>query len=151
MTRRNTIEDFWNYVDIGRDDECWEWKGNIQNTGYGRFIMSGKHYLAHRFALSTVQDVPDDMNVCHKCDNPPCCNPSHLFAGTQADNVRDRDRKGRQHDKSGQLNPFSKLIECEVRFIRQSSISHKRLAEIFGVSYSTIYGIKTGQRWKHVL
>lgn len=81
------------------DDGCWEWQaGKFESSkgGYGQFHYNGKPIQAHRFAyMMFVNDIPEGMEVCHTCDNPPCVNPSHLILGTTGDNARDRDNKRR--------------------------------------------------------
>lgn len=93
---------FWPKVDkSGGQDGCWEWKGctdNTRNGGYGMFTMDYRSHRAHRIAYElTHGPIPDGLVACHHCDNPRCCNPSHLFIGTVADNNADRERKGRSN------------------------------------------------------
>jgi len=93
-----TIEErFWEKVDKKSDDECWEWTRCKVRGGYGWFNTGEKYFLAHRFAWKfTYGDIPLGMLVCHTCDNPPCCNPKHLWIGTDKDNAVDRVKKNRQ-------------------------------------------------------
>lgn len=91
---RSTPDDFWNRVSVGAVDECWEWTGARTSYGYGSVGYQRKSWLAHRLALYlTTNQSPE--SVCHTCDNPPCCNPNHLFGGTRKDNNEDRHAKGR--------------------------------------------------------
>jgi hypothetical protein len=86
---------FWAKV-VVHPGGCWEWRGRRMPKGYGKLNRGTKTVYAHRLAFELRNGpIPDGLYVLHKCDNPPCINPDHLFLGTQADNVRDRDTKGR--------------------------------------------------------
>lgn len=75
---------------------CWSWKGSLLSSGYGRFFVNCKSYRAHRVAFYLFNGkISNDMFICHKCDNPKCVNPKHLFSGAPKDNTTDRDTKGR--------------------------------------------------------
>lgn len=92
---------FWKKVDIRSGDACWEWKSAKNSTGYGlhgiKIDGKGRCFLAHRVAwVLRNGQIPAGMCVCHRCDNPSCVNPAHLFLGTNLDNVRDMDSKGRR-------------------------------------------------------
>ena len=83
---------------VPRDSGCIEWTGAKTATGYGRAHAGGKHWLAHRLFYTVYRgEIPKGMYVCHSCDVPSCVNPEHLFLGTQADNLRDMDAKGRRN------------------------------------------------------
>lgn len=83
---------------------CWLWEGYTID-GYGYASYKGKHWLVHRLIYKEFVASPDNFNVLHKCDQPSCINPEHLFLGTQQDNVDDMIRKGRQADRKGINNP----------------------------------------------
>ena len=99
--RKPTPKDqLWERLD--KSSACWTWTGKRYPTGYGRF---GKHY-AHRVAYELAYGpIPEGMHVCHSCDNPPCCNPAHLWIGTPKDNMQDRERKGRGKTKGQPRKP----------------------------------------------
>jgi len=82
-------------------DECWEWNGARNDHGYGRKMSGSKESYTHRLAWTWANGpIPSGGHICHSCDNPPCCNPHHLFLGTREDNMRDSVRKGRHHNKN---------------------------------------------------
>jgi hypothetical protein len=88
---------FWSKVDRRQPDECWPWRAGRFEYGYGHFKMNGKDWHSHRLAYELSSgEIPAGIFVCHHCDNPPCCNPKHLFLGTPEDNVRDMIDKGRR-------------------------------------------------------
>jgi hypothetical protein len=156
-TLRSTEEMFWDKVCKGEPDDCWLWASGRNEKGYGKFVMRhedfGCHDYAHRIAyILTYGPIPDGHYVCHKCDNPPCCNPFHLFAGTRQDNVDDMLSKKRQAygDRAGQ----SKLRECEVveiiALLHKGAVMHKDIAAQFGVSRFMVGDIWRGQTWRHV-
>lgn len=90
------LQSFWVNVRIGDPDECWPWTGSKQRKGYGTVNRFKRQWVAHRFAWEMMNGpIPEGMLVCHKCDNPPCCNPAHLFLGTNKENLMDCVAKGR--------------------------------------------------------
>lgn len=137
------------------DSGCIEWVGHRSTYGYG-VIQSKIHGSigAHRVALGIAlgQPVPKGKHVLHRCDNPPCVNPDHLFIGTDKDNVADMLAKGR--NRYGVSHPMSKLTEEKVREIKRRRATEgtrwKDLAADYGVSYTAIQKIFEGKTWKHV-
>lgn len=152
---------FWPRVLI-KNEGCWEWLGAKDERGYGRLRVDGQLMLAHRHAYRIcVERIPDGVLVCHRCDHPWCCNPSHLFPGTHADNLEDARSKGRWlpnkinnfSRKRGADNSSSKLTADEVRAIRTrltQKESHHSIAKAFKVLPFTIDRIATGEIWNHV-
>jgi hypothetical protein len=93
----NTESDFWERVQRGAAEDCWPWARGCDSRGYGTFWFQGKQHGAHRMAFAfTHGPIPRGIWVLHHCDNPPCCNPAHLFLGVAADNTADMWEKGRQ-------------------------------------------------------
>lgn len=141
---------------------CWLWLGPVNQDGYGLFATTlGSRQLrfsasAHRLAWRIKNGpIPNGMYVCHRCDVPACCNADHLFLGTQLENVRDMDAKGRSRrvGVSGKANRAAKLDEAAVRAILlclDQGETVKTLAKTFGVGEGTIYDIKNGHRWTDV-
>lgn len=132
-----------------KTEGCWIWKGNVSNVGYARF---GKKGLASRQAWMQAYGYhPGKLHVCHKCDNPLCVNPEHLFLGTDADNVRDKVQKNRHPKGTSTYN--AKLNEEKIILIRKylrENKSSKEIAKEFGVNVNTIQDIKINRTWKHV-
>lgn len=131
-------------------DACWPWQGTVNGGGYGKMtVTTGLRRYAHRVSWELVNGpIPKGLNVLHHCDNPPCCNPAHLWIGTQRDNMNDKVSKGR-HDR-GETHPYAVLSAAKVIEIRASSLAQAKLAEKFGVSRQTIGDARTGRTWKHI-
>lgn len=145
---------FWLKVDrSGGPDSCWEWQG-FQHNGYGWLTSNKRCYRAHRLTWElTNGPIPEGMSVLHRCDNPPCCNPAHLFLGTDLDNVQDAIRKGRRASRKGTQNAQVKLSEDDVREIREwraAGATQPAIAAIYGVSQQTISNIIHRKRWDHL-
>lgn len=131
-------------------DACWPWMG-ARCGGYGLIKISRKMERAHRVAwkISNGRSAPDDMEVCHRCDNPPCVNPGHLWLGTPYANQRDKAVKGRTTRKNGSENPTAKLTADEARHIYRLPPPNWAIALAFNVTESTVATIKRGERWSH--
>ena len=144
---------FWPKVSIGSQNECWEWCGHRHPFGYGWFNDKGRPTNAHRVAYAlTHGPIPDGYFVCHSCDNPPCCNPSHLWLGTPAENTQDMDVKGRRVvvTRLGTSHHHAKLTPEIAKNIVASKLSNKALAQKYGVTSSAIYNVRKGKSWGHV-
>lgn len=148
---------FWGNITIAGDDECWIWQPKSRSNGYGTFFIfnpARRRLGAHRVAYYLAHGKnPGNWLVCHKCDNPPCCNPRHLFLGTCKGNLQDASQKGRM--ASGERQHLAKLsaeIVLEMRRLhREEGIGCRRLAKMFPVvSYTNIDYILRRVTWKHV-
>lgn len=158
---------------------CYEWLGKADRLGYGRIWVSGGYQLAHRVAYFIEYGVlRDDQVICHRCDNPSCVRPEHLFAGTQADNIRDAQRKGRlavgdrhgsyreRHHSYGKRNLAlceaasvanrgegngkAKMSEAQAYLALREGWPRQRIADEFGVNYQTASDLVAGRTWKHL-
>jgi hypothetical protein len=145
-----TMRRFWAKVDRREEDQCWRWVGSTSITGYGRLSFSGGCKQAHRVAWHlTHGPVPDGLCVLHRCDNPPCVNPAHLFLGTHLDNVRDCFAKGRGRPPHSERHNKAKLTLAAVAVIRSSPHeSSQSLAHRFGVTTRTIWLVRSGRTWR---
>lgn len=148
------IDGFMNGLDTSGD--CWVWKRGKTEDGYGRVRINKVLLLAHRvsLAISGVK-VPSNKCVLHKCDNPPCCNPNHLYLGSRLDNAKDRDRRGRRDPLkiSGEKHWMAVLTDEKVIRIRKLYSDGIRQADIsreMGVSDGIISHVVNGNSWKHV-
>lgn len=148
----SAAERFWSRVSTGPLGDCWLWRGAVHRDGYGSFKMSGQQVAAHRAAwILTRGPVPEGMLLCHHCDTPACVNPSHLFIGTNGDNLADMARKGRS--LRGERNGHAVLREADVRAVRRRAAlgeSIRQLAREFGITDSSMRKAIRGHSWSHV-
>ncbi len=137
---------FWAHVDIKGEDDCWEWKSCLNEDGYGKFFISRLKKSSHRVAYElTKGKIPDGLNVLHSCDNRSCCNPKHLWVGTNFDNNMDRDKKGRQYSK------ITKENVIEIRSLYSSGkFTQQEIADRFGVTDALISLIVNNKRWVNI-
>ena len=155
MPRTNTIEDIWSYIDIKQDiNVCWLWKkSTADKRGYGQTHFNGKHYRSHRLIFELTNGYLPH-SVMHTCDNPTCCNPSHLKAGDYLSNNRDRATKGRSNPKRGEDYKLSKLKNSDIIYIRQSYKDKKHtmleLASIFKIHRNYVSDIIHKKAWSHI-
>ena len=146
---------FWSKVDVGHRTACWLWNRYCKPEGYGQFVLrKGKFTTSSRVAFALAKGpVEPGMYICHTCDNPPCRNPAHLFAGGALDNNLDCIQKGRANRAQGERNAFHKLTEDAVRAIRATPIvygTRARLAREYGVDWHQIDDILRAAAWKSV-
>jgi DNA-binding CsgD family transcriptional regulator len=136
---------FWAHVARGGANECWEWSGKRTAQGYGRFNYGagGMWRAASRVTLELTigRTLARGEFACHHCDNPPCCNPQHLYAGSPADNVRDKQARGRMTPRTS-----IKLSDSQIAAIRADSRTQAEIAAEYGVSRSYISMLKSGMR-----
>ena len=151
-SRREPVERFMRKV-LVLPSGCWEWQGKRQK-GYGMFWLQGRWTGAHRWSLENLGRVPvARLFACHSCDNPPCVNPDHLFAGAQSANMADMKRKGRRKGVfavGGETHGMHKLTASEVVLIRERRTAGEtiyRIAADYPVSPQQISRISRGERW----
>ena len=143
----------WSKINILSDDKCWEWQGAKTTAGYGVIRINYELNYAHRLAwmLKNKAEIPKKGVICHRCDNPSCCNPNHLFLGTQADNIRDAAKKDRM--PKGEVHHMSSISKDDVRHIRYlgyTNMSKKKIGEKFGISRQAVTDILCKRTWGHI-
>ena len=132
-------------------DDCHLWVGAKHPNGYGQFWYDGKILHAHRVAyLMFVGEITDGLSVLHKCDVRNCVRPSHLFLGTQIENIADMVEKGRQSGAIGERNHFVRLTEEQAMAIKADTRKPYVIAAEYGLDYSHVWRIKTGRSWKQL-
>lgn len=147
-------ERFWEKVDRGEPDECWEWQASTYTSGYGSININGYMTGAHRVAYELEHgEQPGDDWVLHHCDNKLCVNPDHLYLGDRSDNAKDAFARG-LNSNEGERNPRANLTEDDVAEIRERASegeSQYDLADEFGIDQSTVTHILTGRTWSETL
>lgn len=158
---------FWSKVDR-TGTGCWLWTAGRSRRGYGVFSSSQRYVNAHRVAWElTYGAIPPGLLVCHRCDNPPCVNPEHLFLGTAADNARDAAAKGRllcgdenpsrrnrEIRPRGEGHANAKLTAAAVLRLREDyrrGFSYRELGVRYGIQRSHVHNLIAGRAWKHLL
>jgi hypothetical protein len=157
------VDLFYRSFEINLISGCWEWKALRNEDGYGHFpsgIRNGKNTKSHQASwLIYNGEIPKGMCVCHKCDNPSCVNPDHLFLGTYKDNNDDKMMKGRhrtrvfygaEHPQRGENSPHHKLSEDnvkEIRKLRTEGYTLRALAKKFGITHGVVNNILQGRKW----
>lgn len=174
-SRRTFEERFWSKVD--KTDGCWEWTGTLHKPwNYGRIRYHGVDYYAHRVSWEIANgNITDGLLVCHRCDNPPCVRPDHLFLGTSKDNQQDMAAKGRHFSVThpdwvargerhgsqtkpervshGETHHKAKLTELQVRDIRRRAaegVSVRGMAREYGLAVRSMQRVVWRQTWKHI-
>ncbi len=134
---------FWSKVAVGADDECWLWRGNIDQSGYGYMGKNKAHRLA--WEIFNRKQLLRDQVIRHQCDTPMCCNPLHLHSGQHQDNLKDRVERDRS--AKGEANGRSKLTEIEVLEVYASAGSYSEIGKQFAISKWSVRDIKAGKNW----
>jgi len=145
----------WEKVRRGDESECWPWLGSLNSWGYGDCALGDKAVNASRAAYAAAHgDIPAGLVICHRCDNPACCNPAHLFAATQAENLADCRRKGRSRGqfRAGDRHPkhTAKLtpeLVVEARRLYAAGTSQSEIGRRWGIHSSTISRAVRGENW----
>ncbi len=150
--RRITTEKFWSFV-VKKENGCWEWNGYFNFKGYGQIRINQKSVMAHRHAwFLTNGSIPKGLLVCHHCDNPPCCNPAHLFLGTEKINTHDAVSKGRMCRGEGKRN--AKLKESQVieilRLYYLEGIPTRKIERMMNLKMDSLGSIVTGMNWGYL-
>lgn len=157
MMRKTLLERMLSFREID-ENGCWNWTGTkVGSLGYGQTNLGKKRLYAHRAAFELWKHpIPDGMFVCHRCDNPRCFNPDHLFLGTQTDNMRDQVAKGRHYTGErprGSGHGNATITEDDVRAIRAryaAGASQPKLAREYGQTQCNISKIVLRKFWRHV-
>ena len=149
------IERFNKKYIVDPDTGCWNWTGAKTNIGYGILKINAKNIYVHRFSYEYFNGPIKDLFVLHRCDNRKCCNPNHLFLGTNEDNMADCKNKDRFYKPKGIKNSQVILSNEEVIEIKKSLQNYywgkiKDLAHFYKVDDQTISDIKSGKRWSHI-
>ena len=148
QTLKERLDSKWS---LNKVTGCHEWVAGKFADGYGAIWDEKQNFRAHRVSYElSVGPIPKGLLVCHRCDNPKCVNPDHLFLGTSTDNMRDMVEKGRNFNQKGESHNQAKLTEEDVLGIRSSNEDWEELSTIYKVSVCTIRDINYRRSWKHI-
>ncbi len=151
ISRRQKLE---SKLEFDPNGGCWLWNAGQVTFGYGAFTWKRRSKLAHRIAYEEfVGPIPDGMFVCHKCDVPQCCNPAHLFLGTQQDNMTDMGLKGRKVSFRGEAHAMAKISDAQAAELRRRGQRGEHpidLGEEFGMSRQNAARIIAGKTFRHL-
>ncbi len=144
---------FWAKVDRRSENECWPWLGKPNNQGYGYFMYQRQTYIATRimYFLHNAKD-PNDLMVCHTCNNKMCVNPNHFYLGTSSENQQQAFDDGLSHRK-GELNNRARLWEqdvLEIRRLASLGVSPKELSRRYPIRIRAIRSIIARETWRHI-
>lgn len=139
---------------VPNDTGCWIFIGNRDSGSYGRVRWNGPMTYVHRIYWEAHKGpIPEKMMVLHKCDNPSCCNPEHLFLGNNTDNMLDMHAKGRGNDFRGENHPLASLRTGQVVEIIQllkEGLSYSKIGKQYNISITAVYKINNGLTWKNI-
>lgn len=151
------ISRFWSKVNVDSPLNCWEWQAYLNHSDYGMYQLDDRPFYAHRISYFLEHGtLPEGIFILHRCDNPKCVNPNHLFTGTLEDNARDRAQKHRSRDSRGEKSGSAKLCAMDIITIREILDNHPpkgtktKLAAQYGITKATISKIVQRERWKHI-
>lgn len=150
MFAKQDVERFWSKVDRRQPDECWLWIGKtIARGGYGQIWFNCKRSIASRVAMSIALGREPNRNiyVCHRCDNPPCCNPSHLFLGTCSENGLDSVSKGRSGGENSGVAKIDSETAHEIRQALLLGASQRAIARLYAIKQPAVSLIARGETW----
>ncbi len=150
---KNIPEDVWKRIDKGEDKDCWNWLGGCVGGGYGQISIGDKMYLTHRLVYELIYgNIIEGLCILHNCNNPKCCNPSHLRMGTIEENNVQRDREGRRVIVFGEKCGTHKLTNIQVRKIRElystKNYTQTELGKRFKIDQSNISYIVRKKTWR---
>lgn len=147
-----TKKRFWEKVDRKGKEECWEWQKDQTDYGYGRMSVDNQVFLANRLSyIINHEEHPGEEFVLHKCDNPPCVNPHHLYLGDYSDNIKDAYERGRRESLSGNNSPIAKINSEDAEEIRKmydgSEMTQKEIGDIYGITARQVSSIVNDEVW----
>lgn len=149
MFTEKQINNFWKNVDVRDSNACWNWKRSVDHGGYGKTKILGTMYGSHRVAYRIKYgDIPDGKHVLHMCDNPACCNPSHLKTGSHSENMQDMKARGRMGVFGKPIIKMNMDLANQLRFDYKTGLSKNSLSKKYNISCRHIRDIVRNKCWK---